>query len=296
MQNQFMMLSSSVSGQAKHDTNAHDQSLHDFESLIIEVQVEAEKQRQMNIELKKQKALLQRELETCKELVKEFENKPEQPLGYKEAYEEFSEKLGLPSKKMANESKLLKLFVYLDNEIKELGKLIDDSLQMEKERTSLRQCLMDIKQELTEEVQEMLETFMLMEQKVEVQAQKDKPFQNEIDQLLEASLEREIRDYVLISVAQQKNEMLMCEMEKISNESKDIQENLTKRIKILENDFQRSQAQSIDFELKLKHQKEQTSCDISWKLQMAQLNGEDVSLNIQIESFVQENERIKFEF
>ncbi|GJU28694.1 hypothetical protein Tco_1167315 [Tanacetum coccineum] len=216
------------SGQAKHDTNAHDQSLHDFESLIIEVQVEAEKQRQMNIELKKQKALLQRELETCKELVKEFENKPEQPLGYKEAYEEFLEKLGLPSKKMANESKLLKLFVYLDNEIKELGKLIDDSLQMEKERTSLRQCLMDIKQELTEEVQEMLETFMLMEQKVEVQAQKDKPFQNEIDQLLKASLEREIRDYVLIYVAQQKNEMLMFEMEKISNESKDIQENLTK--------------------------------------------------------------------
>ncbi|GJZ86715.1 integrase, catalytic region, zinc finger, CCHC-type containing protein [Tanacetum coccineum] len=52
------------SGQAEHDTNAHDQSLHDFESLIINVQVEAKKQHKMNIELKKQKALLQRELET----------------------------------------------------------------------------------------------------------------------------------------------------------------------------------------------------------------------------------------
>ncbi|GJW37792.1 integrase, catalytic region, zinc finger, CCHC-type containing protein [Tanacetum coccineum] len=53
------------SGQAEHDTNAHDQSFHDFESLIINVQVEAEKQRKMNIKLQKQKALLQRELETC---------------------------------------------------------------------------------------------------------------------------------------------------------------------------------------------------------------------------------------
>ncbi|GKC56287.1 hypothetical protein Tco_1083885 [Tanacetum coccineum] len=90
--------------------------------------------------------------------------------------------------------------------------------------------------------------------------------------------------------------MLMFEMEKISNESKDIQANLLKRIKILENEFQRSQAQSIDFELKLQHQKKQTTCDIFWKSQMAQLNGENVSLNIQIESLVQENESIKVEF
>ncbi|GJV94369.1 hypothetical protein Tco_1545946 [Tanacetum coccineum] len=44
------------SGQAEHDTNAHDQSLHDFESLINNVQVEAEKQHKINVELKKQKA------------------------------------------------------------------------------------------------------------------------------------------------------------------------------------------------------------------------------------------------
>nr|GFA10310.1 hypothetical protein [Tanacetum cinerariifolium] len=97
------------SGQAEHDTNAHDQSLHDFESLINNIQVEAEKQRKMNIELKKQQALIQREFET--------------------------EKSGLPPKKMPDESKLLKLFVNLDKEIKQLGKLINISLQMKKERT-----------------------------------------------------------------------------------------------------------------------------------------------------------------
>ncbi|GKB80672.1 hypothetical protein Tco_0947567 [Tanacetum coccineum] len=153
---------------------------------------------------------------------------------------------------------------------------------------ALRKGITTIKQEITEEVQEMLEIFVSMERKVKEQAQKEKPFQNEIDRLLEASLEREIRDCVLISVEQQKkNERLMFEMEKISSESKDIQVNLLKRIKILENDFQRSQAQSINFELKLQHQKEQNACDISWKSQMAKLNGENVSLNIQIESLVQ---------
>nr|GFA40577.1 hypothetical protein [Tanacetum cinerariifolium] len=38
-------------GQAKHDTNSHDKSLHDFESLINNIQVKAENQRKMNIEL-----------------------------------------------------------------------------------------------------------------------------------------------------------------------------------------------------------------------------------------------------
>nr|GEV54793.1 hypothetical protein [Tanacetum cinerariifolium] len=63
------------SGQAEHDTNAHDQPFHDFESLIQNVQREAKNQRKLNIELKKKKMLLQRELEACKEWVKEFENK-----------------------------------------------------------------------------------------------------------------------------------------------------------------------------------------------------------------------------
>ncbi|GJV32471.1 integrase, catalytic region, zinc finger, CCHC-type containing protein [Tanacetum coccineum] len=90
--------------------------------------------------------------------------------------------------------------------------------------------------------------------------------------------------------------MLILEKEKISNDSKDIQANLLKRIKILKNNFKRSQAQSIDFELKLQHQKEKNACDISWKSKMAKLNGENVSLNIQIESLVQEREKNKLEY
>ncbi|GKC73106.1 hypothetical protein Tco_1118989 [Tanacetum coccineum] len=57
------------SGQAKHNTNALDQSLHDFESLRNNVQVEDENQRKMNIELKSKKELRQREIETYRERV-----------------------------------------------------------------------------------------------------------------------------------------------------------------------------------------------------------------------------------
>ncbi|GJT30661.1 hypothetical protein Tco_0910936 [Tanacetum coccineum] len=94
----------------------------------------------------------------------------------------------------------------------------------------------------------------------------------------------------------QKNEMLRNELEKSSSDSKDIQANLLKRIKILENDFKRSQAQSIDFELKLQHQKEKMACDVSWKSRLSTLNDENVLLKTQVDSVVQERENIKLEF
>ncbi|GJQ99074.1 integrase, catalytic region, zinc finger, CCHC-type containing protein [Tanacetum coccineum] len=127
---------------------------------------------------------------------------------------------------------------------------------------SLSKTLKELQQKLIEEAQEMLNIFESMEQKVEEKSPKEYIFQNKIDRLLEVSL---TRDCVLISVEEQKNELLKNEIEKSSSDSKDIQANLLKRIKILENDFKRSQAQSIDFELKLQHQKEKMACDVSWK-------------------------------
>ncbi|GJT36571.1 hypothetical protein Tco_0926990 [Tanacetum coccineum] len=161
---------------------------------------------------------------------------------------------------------------------------------------SLHKCTQIIKQEITTEVQEMLENFESMKSKVDEQSQQQEIYQKEIDQLLEVALEREVRDCVMISVEHKESEMLMNEMEKISNDCKDIQANLLKRIKILENDFQRSQAQSIDFKLQMQHQKEKDVGDISWKSKIAKLNGEKVSLTIQIESLVQEREIKKMEY
>ncbi|GKA10791.1 hypothetical protein Tco_0690224 [Tanacetum coccineum] len=156
--------------------------------------------------------------------------------------------------------------------------------------------LSEIKEELIEEVQEMLNIFVSMEQKVNDKSPTENILENEIDRLLEASLTSEIQNCVLLSVEQQKHELLKVELEKSASDSRDIQANLLKRIKILENDFQRSQAQSIDFELKLQHQKEKMDCDVSWKAKLSTLHDENVLLKHQVESTVKERENIKLEF
>ncbi|GJY89553.1 hypothetical protein Tco_0504749 [Tanacetum coccineum] len=137
--------------------------------------------------------------------------------------------------------------------------------KMPTESRSLYKTLSEIKEELIEEVQEMLNIFVPMEQKFNEKPPTENILQNEIDRLLEASLTSEIQNCVLLSVEQQKHELLKVELEKSASDSRDIQANLLKRIKILENNFQRSQAQSIAFELKLQHQKEKMDCDVSWK-------------------------------
>ncbi|GKC94304.1 hypothetical protein Tco_1159746 [Tanacetum coccineum] len=79
--------------------------------------------------------------------------------------------------------------------------------------------------------------------KVDETSSKENILQKEIDQLLEVSLASEIQNYVLIFVERQKNKLLEAELAKSSSDSKDIQANLLKRIKILENNFKQSQAQ-----------------------------------------------------
>ncbi|GJR59194.1 retrovirus-related pol polyprotein from transposon TNT 1-94 [Tanacetum coccineum] len=135
-----------------------------------------------------------------------------------------------------------------------------------------------------------------MEQKVNAKSPTKILLQKEVDRLLEVSLTSEIRDYMLLSAAQKKHDLLKDKLEKSSYDFKEIQDNLLTRIKILKNDFQQSQAESIDFELKLQHQKEKMACDVSWKSKLSTLNSENVLLKGQVESVVQERENIKLEF
>ncbi|GKC68264.1 retrovirus-related pol polyprotein from transposon TNT 1-94 [Tanacetum coccineum] len=90
-------------------------------------------------------------------------------------------------------------------------------------------------------------------------------------------------EYHNIQMPTQKTELLQTKLEKSLNDSKDIQANLLKRIKILENDFKQSQAQSIDFELKLQHQKDKMACDVSWNSRLSTLNDENVLLKTQVD-------------
>ncbi|GJW09695.1 retrovirus-related pol polyprotein from transposon TNT 1-94 [Tanacetum coccineum] len=90
-------------------------------------------------------------------------------------------------------------------------------------------------------------------------------------------------DCVLLYVEKQKNEMLMLEKEKASNDSKDIQATMEQRIKIYENDFKRAEAQYVHLDLKMQHQKEKIACYVSWKSRMTKLsdkNNQDLLITI----------------
>ncbi|GJZ54212.1 retrovirus-related pol polyprotein from transposon TNT 1-94 [Tanacetum coccineum] len=189
-----------------------------------------------------------------------------------------SESKDVPSEslvlKMPSESRLLKMINKLGDAITGLHTMINKTLLKDVERRwlfdsqnelrefyktnvilmsrSLYKNLKDIKEEFIEEVQEMLNIFESMEQKVNEKSPTEILLQKEIDRLLEVSLTSEIQNYVLLSAAQQKHDLLKDELEKTSSDSKDIQTNLLNRIKILKNDFQRSQAQIT----RAQHQKE----------------------------------------
>ncbi|GJV76906.1 hypothetical protein Tco_1508490 [Tanacetum coccineum] len=84
------------------------------------------------------------------------------------------------------------------------------------------------------------------------------------EQLLEAKIKHEIKCCVLLSHECVDNSM-QDEIEKIQRESIEIQERMKKRINIPENDVQRCQKQSLDFELQFQHEKERRKCESSLK-------------------------------
>ncbi|GKA46051.1 integrase, catalytic region, zinc finger, CCHC-type containing protein [Tanacetum coccineum] len=84
----------------------------------------------------------------------------------------------------------------------------------------------------------------------------------------------------------------------------EIQEGIQKRIDILENDVQRCQKQSLDFELQLQHEKERRKCEsslknvyeTSWISKMEKLESENVSLEFQVQSLIKERENVKTKY
>ncbi|GJS46836.1 retrovirus-related pol polyprotein from transposon TNT 1-94 [Tanacetum coccineum] len=104
------------------------------------------------------------------------------------------------------------------------------------------------------------------------------------------------------------NNSLHAEIEQIKKNSIEIQEGLQAKIKILEKDVQRCQKQSVDFELKLQHEKEKhkwestlnnkntNPLDYSWISKMEKLENENVSLEFQVQSLIKERDNVKLEY
>ncbi|GJV77553.1 retrovirus-related pol polyprotein from transposon TNT 1-94 [Tanacetum coccineum] len=127
------------------------------------------------------------------------------------------------------------------------------------------------------------------------------------DQLLEASLKQDVELCVLIN-HECVDKILNAELEKVKKKSFEIQEGLEARIKILEKDVQRCEKQSVDFQLKLQHEKEKQKwdstsknkttipLDYSWISKMEKLEDENVSLDFKVQSLIKERDNAKMEY
>ncbi|GKA41125.1 hypothetical protein Tco_0733718 [Tanacetum coccineum] len=112
-----------------------------------------------------------------------------------------------------------------------------------------------------------------------------------------------------IAVANKQNyNSIHDEIEQLKKKSIEIQEGLQARIKILEKDVQRCEKQSVDFELKLQHEKEKhkwdssfknkntNPLDYSWNSKMEKLEDEDVSFDFTVQSLIKERDNVKIEY
>ncbi|GJT19109.1 retrovirus-related pol polyprotein from transposon TNT 1-94 [Tanacetum coccineum] len=126
------------------------------------------------------------------------------------------------------------------------------------------------------------------------------------DQLLEASLKHDIELCVLLN-HECVDKSLHDELEKVKKKSLEIQEGLKARIKILEKDVQRCEKQSVDFELKLQHEKEKNKwdssknknskpLDFSWISRIQKLEDENVSLDFKVQSLIKEQDNSEMEY
>ncbi|GJV06391.1 hypothetical protein Tco_1344047 [Tanacetum coccineum] len=104
------------------------------------------------------------------------------------------------------------------------------------------------------------------------------------------------------------NNSLHAEIEQLKKKSIEIQEGLQARIKILEKDVQRCEKQSVNFELKLQHEKEKhkwdsnlknkntNPLDYSWISKTEKLEDENVSLDFTVQSLIKERDNVKLEY
>ncbi|GJT58703.1 hypothetical protein Tco_1002236 [Tanacetum coccineum] len=126
------------------------------------------------------------------------------------------------------------------------------------------------------------------------------------DQLLEVSLKHDIKLCVLLN-HECVDESLHDELEQVKKKSLEIQEGLKERIKILEKAVQRCEKQSVDFELKLQHEKEKQKwdssknknskpLDLSWISRIQKLEDENVSLDFKVQSLIKERDNAKMEY
>ncbi|GJV22778.1 retrovirus-related pol polyprotein from transposon TNT 1-94 [Tanacetum coccineum] len=140
-----------------------------------------------------------------------------------------------------------------------------------------------------------------------------KPIVNELQfyfEFFKTLFQRDIKEMkdVFESTESELYNSFHAEIEQLKNKSIEIQEGLQARIKILEKDVQRCEKQSVDFELKLQHEKEKhkwdssfknkntNPLDYSWISKMEKLEDENVSLDFTVKYLIKERDNVNLEY
>ncbi|GJZ28720.1 integrase, catalytic region, zinc finger, CCHC-type containing protein [Tanacetum coccineum] len=179
-----------------------------------------------------QKELLQKELETCKECVKTLEFKSAQISKYKETCDDLEGEI------RADKDTIERI-------LKEKGKVERDFFKSENEKVIIQYETQLAKKAFKASKNTYLEDIVDLNDKLSSHDRIIYKMGQSIQTIhMLGKRPKKVYDPFLKARLEKKNEILMLEKEKISSDSKDIQANLLKRIKILENDFKRSQAQT----------------------------------------------------
>ncbi|GJR54677.1 hypothetical protein Tco_1405198 [Tanacetum coccineum] len=131
-------------------------------------------------------------------------------------------------------------------------------------------------------------------------------FQRDIKEMKDAFEQND----VYLDEIERQNDLLKDQLLEVSLKhdiDKRIQEGLKARIKILEKAVQRCEKQSVDFELKLQHEKEKQKwdssknknskpLDFSWISRIQKLEDENVSLEFKVKSLIKERDNAKMEY
>nr|GEV91298.1 Gag-Pol polyprotein [Tanacetum cinerariifolium] len=192
------------------------------------------------------KELLQKELETCKEWVKTFESKTIQCSKYKETGEELEREI------RADKATIERI-------LKEKDKIESDFFKIKNEKIIIQQETQLGKKDFKERENRYLDDIVDLEEKLtglgyqnpihlkKAIAAQPKMYHDEMLYNTKLKINSPDSKETLENAEESRLKMRkkMAELEKSSSDSNDIQANLLKRIKILENDFKRSLAQNL---------------------------------------------------
>ncbi|GKB64198.1 hypothetical protein Tco_0920384 [Tanacetum coccineum] len=176
-----------------------------------------------------------------------------------------------------------------------------------KSRPSANPILVDLNQMENDfqKLVELLETvskweiIFSLQKKYDIKEMKDVFESTESDSCETWKQNKLLKDQLLSYECVDKN--MHDEIEKVQRDSIKIQDGMQKRINILENDVQRCQKQSLDFELQLQHEKEKRKyksslksvCETSWISKMEKLESENVSLELRVQDLIKERDNVK---